>query len=70
MLGTTLETTPDYLRQLKQSDHNVLYSEVMTYSLLKRLFCKLWFPCIVIVEAKVLRAADCQVRQGVGRSQA
>ena len=41
MLGTTLEATPEYLRQLKQSDHNVLYSEVTGYSLLKRIFCKL-----------------------------
>lgn len=30
ILGTTLEITQDYLRQLKQSDHNVLYSEVIT----------------------------------------
>ena len=39
MLGTTLDITPDYLRQLKQSDHNVLYSEVIAYSLFKRICC-------------------------------
>lgn len=39
LLGNTLQTTPDYLRQLKQSDHNVLYSEV----------CNLQLDCALVL---------------------
>ena len=28
MIGNTLDVTPQYLHQLKQRDHNVLYTEV------------------------------------------
>lgn len=68
MLGNTLQTTPDYLRQLKQSDHNVLYSEVCNLKLdLGLVVASCGFAILVVV--KTTSMARCRLSDLVRRWQ-